>query len=426
MRFVKLVLLGATISAWFFFASAGLRSAIADDYSTGYYLSYSPSERLVKLFDAILDCYYELPSGEIPKSDDYYPLMQINYSKLKALEARFGDMPEYWEVRWAYLDPGSELRTKSKDKQYSESELARLCNKILFKAVELSKRDPHYLFLYITNYRPETEEEALKFEEISADRLKEAIARDPDEATYHYFRAYYLWRIGEIDQALQEFDAGNRATKYSDHSLMFPRTYAIALSEKLAENPDAYNPQKVLKILHLLTTIPVQNYIKLKDINKEALVAFYLGGGWEMVNILHRHAVRMGTRKWAPRIERLTAYVLIESLPDSILSSGVYANLSSLDAHGYFLLGHQLGRLSAILTRKPETSSELNTFYGATEAGEETHFDSNQRKVSEFVMKRIKGILSEFQLDPAVEYIFERVGKFDYANPAGFLKVLGE
>jgi len=423
---MRLVFLGATIYAFFVFLPTVSAPAIAKDYLAGIHLFYSPRERLDKLFDAILGCYPEVAIEEIDTQEEYYEATQIDYSKLKALERRFGDMPEYWEARWAYLDGWSELGKEGRGKRHSEWDVARLYNEILFKAVELSKRAPHYLFLYITNYRPETEEESLKFEEISADRLKEVIAKDFDEATYHYYRAYSLWKIGEIEEALQEFDAGNRAGKFTDHSLMFPRNYAVALSEELAEKPEAYEPLKAWRILNFLIAYPTPNYMKLKDIYKEALVAFNLSGDCEMLNTLQRHAVRMGTKKWAPRIERLQARVLIGILADGALDSGVCESLSSADARGYYLLGRQLGRLEAILTMTENMPAELESFFSDIETGEETRFAWDPAKTREFIAKRVEGIRSEFQLDPRIEHIFERLGKFDYANPAGFWEVMAE
>ncbi len=77
--------------------------------------------------------------------------MRIDFSKLKELEPDFGDMPEYWEARWKFLDGWGDLRRTREGENYIWPDVSRLYNEVLSMAVKLSQEDPYYAYLYAVN-----------------------------------------------------------------------------------------------------------------------------------------------------------------------------------------------------------------------------------------------------------------------------------
>ncbi len=182
-------------------------------------------------------------------------------------------------------------------------------------------------------------------------------------------------------------------------SLQFPCNYAVMVARKpRSELTEKYSPKQLWRIIYLATQYPLPNYIKVKDVFKEALLAFNLGGDLEMLNIMHRYAVRLGLKERAPIIERLVAVVLVGVLAEGILDTGVIDSVSTEDARGFTFLNSKLGTARQVIASVNERRRELADRYGLYEDGPDADITWTPKMIQEFIDYSMEILEVEFEL----------------------------
>lgn len=425
--------------------------AYADDESA-YSVLYSPPERVEALFAAFVDAmplqtredalkvfqamwdesatlYEGKPDGYYwaglrvtgPGRSDYL----VHEEDVMQLEGKFGDMPEYWQLR--YILSGADAPERIL---------------LLQKATEIASDDAASLFLYWwetalhggacqpLHYRYEVEgADALTPEElqlcrdwplVAAQGMERAARMDGGNAMMYYWTAQTYARLGEYEHVLELLELGNNCPHNVELNL-FPMSYAFARMDELTHvvGPDRVGCLAILKMY--LDAQPLPNYIKLKDTLKEMCVAANLNGDLDALNTVHRYACRFGESQDATLSQRIVAKVLVETLARHVLD--LWGPMDPEDVRGFNILYHKLGMVLGMIQGAEASRRHYAGLYPPGLAP--TFMYLEEPPTPEQLVELFSRGPADYELEvkvlgKSIAGVFEDMEAFDYTDPAAY------
>jgi len=374
---------------------------------------------------------------------------------LKNAESRFGQLPEYWELR-AFVDlrPEDKARTRYK---HIEPEMPQftvmfdtemqLNPLLLEQALKLNPNLPavqwHLGNIQALDSWPEGLEKDAegnypkppdKYNEIIADSLAEAGKSDPANGFYSFMEATYRGHIGDYDKALQLLDTGSKCEKFSIPSI-FPQDYFLSHLDDLGNRTGAFKDLRVTEIEFLLVIFDnlgaTMNFVEIKNVYKEIIKQALENDNWrDTFTVLHRAACRMGRCEHGDFLNSLVARILIglcrdeavkiakekgdEDLEDAMMGVGVESYLirqsskimsdTTLSDIFHFIFVNYAEEMQTT----PIAQAVWNRMYGP-----DMSFDED-------VGFMLKDLIAKRPTELSKKYIwpiFDRLEKLDYSKP---------
>lgn len=146
-------------------------------------------------------------------------------------------------------------------------------------------------------------------------RIDAVIDADPSQAWPYYRRARYWFYYGEGELALADLKVGN-AVPNNEMSKVFP---VSLLMERIESGDHLGNKILAGAVFEEDSYSLFQNWIKWKDLYKEALGMVALGGDTEIIQELHLTACRLGMAKNNDNWEPVVAAVYESMLSNNLL-----------------------------------------------------------------------------------------------------------
>jgi hypothetical protein len=142
--------------------------------------------------------------------------------------------------------------------------------------------------------------------------LDAAVTADPGQAWGYYARAMFRFGLGDPDLGLDDLRAGNKAER-NRYPYPWPMSElaAVARAKQLPGSPAVWGAVRVAGLGY-----PLQNFMRIKDCLKEALVCANIGGRMEDLEPWHQFACRLGDS--APDV---LIYAVVGSSLESMLIS---------------------------------------------------------------------------------------------------------
>jgi len=426
-------------------------SALADDEAE-YSVLYSPPERVEALFAAFVDAMplqtredalkaFQAMWDESAKKNDGKPKAYywtglagtgtdesdylVREDDIAPLEDEFGDMPEYWQLR--YFVSETDLKERIR---------------LLQKATEVAPDDAVSLYLYwrvMADTWGPYRGLGLKYEEkgqagltpeelniyrnwpqLPAEGMERAARMEGGNAMMYYWTAQMYARLGEYEHVLELLELGNNCPHNVEVNL-FPASYMYARLDELTDMVGANRVGCLATLKMYLDAQPLPNYIKLKDTVKEMCVAANLNGDLEALNTVHRFACRFGETQDARLIQQLVAKVLVGVLSDHVLY--LWGPMDPEDVRGFNGLYHKLGMVLGMISGSQVCSRH---FADAYTGGWLPSFSYNEEPLKpEELMKLFDQgpVGEEFEikvLGRSIAGIFEDMESFDYTDPAAY------
>jgi hypothetical protein len=417
MRLIKWALLAVSLGA---LISALPALAFAEEEADRYGIFYSEPSRVDALFVAMLDA---MPYSSIEElaadrpevgSDDMWNGRWSNgvlpdLDALEEMEDEFGDMPEYWQLR--YVAGGGKF----------------LWDRVhhLKRATLAAPDDAASLYLYARHLYRGTKYtgpggEAVEYSGIEQYRRKreraemmERAAKMNGQNAYYYSEAGEAWSyLGEYPHVMELFERGNWCLQNEKVNL-FPFSYIARNLDKIPKRfPDRY----------LLATmsgyfLERPDYIRSRTMVKEIVTIVSLSGNLDYITTTHRWACRMGARDHASLLDRLVARTLTSIIASAMLDlgydpEGVGAN------RGFSRLAHYRGTINGIAfgwTKRDVLSGrdpveEADAVVGDVDAFKlvlEQRWENNRAEAEIF--------------GPGMAMHFEWMEAFDFDDPAAFM-----
>jgi tetratricopeptide (TPR) repeat protein len=327
---------------------------------------------------------------------------------LNKAEEKYGDMPEYWQLRYLVLDIQAEKTEKWPPPNPD-------ANKALAKAIEVAPDDPVSLWFYATQYEYDI---SILPEEEAVLRLRKCTEIEPNEAFYHGELAVQLMGLGELDEAMESFRQACECTK-NTHIAAFPTGYG-----RFLRKPPNRKERELAGYFSsaLSSDLYKRNFIALKDRYGEALVVFNLSGDLEILNTMHQYACSYGMRDNRSVIQALVARLCLKRLADGVQDSGLWEGDARAEASAERLQA-KLEEIREVLRAQPD--SPPDRFFDIGSGG------MPQRLADKSWLNNYGRMLVEFETQPrqaAEEHnaILREMAKFDYTNPAAFAEEKGE
>ena len=275
-----------------------------------YSVYYSPPGRLDALFAAFMDAipYASIESYQIQhlllNAREFWgqALPKPSPEALVAMEGRFGDMPEYWQLMYVYSTAGDE---DEKDIKYLE------------KACEVAPYDPvsQYYFAYYGLYSGQKEsdddysvEATLGHYDITAraaEGLLKAAEMDGQNAFYYFQAALGAMQDSGCESAVALLKQSNEQ-KVNVYVALFPFSYMVEHRELL---PQQY-PRKYLLLMALADEGLLPTYLKTKDMYKQLIVGVSLSGNVDWLTTAYRSACRISMQDSGASITAISGLIM--------------------------------------------------------------------------------------------------------------------
>ncbi len=340
----------------------------------------------------------------------------FDLQKFSSLEDEFRDMPEYYQVLFAFepLTPANKKLDHVK------------------RAYALFPQDPVTIYLYgkesASTARAKWQSQVQTAEvwrarreafQTSATLMRQAGNRQ-DNGFYFYMAGSLMAEIGDFGETTKLLKLGNEA-KLNFQVEPFPFTFFHANIAEIDKRYDL-NRRFSLKMASLQT--PTENYIRLKDMIREYQVIISLSGNVELLDTLHQFSCRYGEQAYAPLIHQLVAVVLVgmvsgiyEELGPQTLTIKQHKGLLQLDRYRQEIIGLVKG-YSAY------TQWEMDEFYERTGASREYPlFTQDVEFTPEMMQMSLRyELFTRLEIQPRISGIFKRMEGFNYADTAAFAR----
>jgi len=421
MKLIKWALLMLSMGAAFCILPA---QALAEEEVDRYGIFYSPPARVDALFAATLDAmpYSSIEELAADRPDIGPDKMWTgrwsggvlpSLDALEEMEAEFGDMPEYWQLR--YVAGGGKY----------------LWDRVhhLKRATEVAPDDPASLYFYARELYRGTkytgpDGEAAEYGGIEQYRRKreraemmERAAKMDGQNAYYYSEAGEAWSfLGEYPHVMELFKKGNWCLQNEKVNL-FPFSYIIRNLDTIPRRfPDRY----------LLATMfgyfmEYPDYVRSKNIADEIIIIVSLSGNMDYMSIAHRWACRMGARNYASPYDGLVACALTNRFVTDMLElgydpQGVEAN------QGFARLAYYRGTIRGTIKgisfgwTKRDVLASIDPFdEPEVVAGD---IDAFKLVLSEWWEKNLA---ESWIYGPEIATYFARMEAFDFNDPAAFM-----
>ena len=386
-------------------AQEGKPAVSADDYT----IFFSPPEKLDALFTAFLAALPLQTLEDLTTSSEGVSALTLGSKEIASLEEEFGDMPEFWQLRYA-LESSEEKKPLD----------------LLKRATELAPSDAVSLFLYgeelLTSSNSDDFEKSVSrdWPLLPASIIKEAAEKDGKNAYMYYMAAQLYMRLGESETTLELLDAGN-ACPQNERVQLFPYSYMSRHVDDLEKMVGSERAGVADALIQLSDLEPLPDYIGLKDMVKEFCVVAALNGDIQMLNTVHRFACRMGQTEYTSYSDLIVAEALA-----SILAQYVVANsepLSPEEYAAYSALFNQLGCIKGTLEGSMDIAMSwpLSTL-GPFNDTEKQPSVEEEAELLKFYYRScfMRLVVEHNQIPRMTREMFQRLEIFDYSNPAAF------
>lgn len=384
----------------------------ADDYT----IFYSPPERIDALFAAFMDAIPYVSVEDYAAKNPGATYMEfmtkmmppLDLGALKALQPRFGDMPEYWQMMFLFGEGSRSERSI-----------------YLAKAYRLFPYDPATVYFYgryavmpsgddtdkpeidgITHYRLERE---------VAQLVVRAAELDAHNSFYLFEAALLVSSCGGIEDVLDNLRRGNECP-VSEWVDPFPLSYIQRHREDL---PMAY-PQKYLFLARFRFPEAFRARIDYKIMFRDLASCVSMSGELGWLTDAHRMSCRYATQRYGEMMTALMGGVFEGILSREAVDLG-YAPETPEEVSGFAMFENKRGQVSGQLQAVSfANSDELNRLTGAN--WEELY----TMKVSDPRFKEYLRLGWEHDSNYARLYAphvwkqYERLIAFDFADPGAY------
>ena len=394
-------------------AQEGKPAVSADDYT----IFFSPPEKLDALFDAMMDAipyasledFVEKNPGMIYAEFSWEKKPKTDLASLKALQSKFGDMPEYWQMMYAFGVCDRKERSI-----------------YLNKAYHLFLRDPATVYFYarysLTPGGDSTDTQHLITADTYAQKRTAAalIARaaelDGSNSFYWYEAANAISQCGGVEETLDYIRHGNECP-VSELVEPFPFSYIARHHDELpARYPDKYLLLQPWEFNERLSSL-----ISYKNMLRNVTTGVSLSGELGWLTDAHRMACHFASQRYAPFM-----VVLMGSVFDGILSRAAidlgYAPETPEEVNGFALFQNKRGEINGLC--------KAASYAGSDELKKRLGLEGMALSSLELTDPRFKECLQyNWQNDsdffrvvlPHIQTQYERLIPFDFANPGDYI-----
>jgi hypothetical protein len=381
-----------------------------------YTIFYSPPEKLDALFDAMMDAIpYASFDDYVAKNPDatYMEFISSVNPKpglpaLKALQSRFGDMPEYWQMMYAFGEGDRRERSV-----------------YLSKAYHLFLYDPATVYFYArfammpggdtSGKYKEDDITAYRMKRDAATMLARAAELDGRNSFYWYEAANTISQCGGVEETLAYIRSGNECA-VSEVVEPFPFSYIARHHDELStQYPDKYLLLQPLEFSERLSSL-----IGYKNMLKNVTTGVSLSGELGWLTDAHRMACRFATQRYSPFMIVLMGGVFDGILSKSAIDLG-YAPETPEEVKGFALFENKRGEISGLC--------KAASFTGQNEVEERLGLTGMNLSSMKPADPRFKEYVQcEWQNDsdfvrvmmPHIQKQYERLIAFDFANPSAY------
>jgi hypothetical protein len=368
---------------------------------------------------------------------------------LKNAESRFGQLPEYWELR-AFFDlrQEDEARARIKIQGFTFMALTNfdlpLNPLMLQKALDIN---PNLAPVQWTLGRIEALEAASTLNEtirrdrtipkgrqILIDAAERAAISDPSNGFYPFIEAIRLLPEGDVDKALQLLEAATNFEKF-EYPLFFPQSYFLEHLDDLAKGKGAFKNLSFTQASLLLVQFDLAGLVafdseEVKYVYNKIINEALTKDDWRNVfTVLHRAAAHMGRCRYSDLSNSLVAKSLMTLCQQGALKIAIEKGDRDLEI-AMVILGEETDFIRRTFKMTVDISSPtlslltFGLFMDAMPAQElKDEFakafgagfplrEFQEGLLQDLVSKR-GHILSQKYLWP----IFESLETFDFANP---------
>ena len=415
----------------------------ADDYS----IFYSPPARVDALFAAFLDVMplqtredalaafqamwdqSAAENGGTPEVYYWNAHASLNYSvsegDIMPLEAEFGGMPEYWQLRYylSLAEPPERILLLQKAIGAAPDDAVSLY--IYWKELAGDWGPYHNLWMKCESEGAEslTPEELsiyCNWPQLPAGEVERVARMDGRNAMMYYWTAQLYARLGEYEHVLELLELGNNCP-HNVEVHAFPMSYVYARPGELQDIVGADRVGCLASLKMRLDAYPIPNYNKLKDMVKEMCVAANLNGDVNALNAVHRYTCRFGQTRNARLIQRLIANVLAGVLADHVVS--LWDPMDPEDARGFNILCHKRGMVKGMLEGSKLSSKYYSDSYPDGWPPSFAYLNEPlepEKLVRLFSQGPVNEDFEINVLGKSIAGIFEDMEAFDYTDPAAF------
>jgi hypothetical protein len=281
--------------------------------------------------------------------------------QLAGWEQRFGEDPRYWELRYwnALQREGSGIHPRLVVNGSGIWNSREEAQPLLELAVERAPQDADLAWFALQAQRVEwrwqeyedeerlnklpaaqrgAEQARLNEERETAERrlLTELAVAEPQNAFGHYMLAQHCFYLGEEVTGQGVLDAGNEAL-YCRVPSLFPVSF---VRERIRAEQGLGSAAVAGAVSETAEGMAMPNYIKLREIGKEALVMLALSGDTAQLDGVHEMFCRIGAAENATSTVQLFAANSLEEFTTQF--EGEYESELNADGHTRLALVHLL------------------------------------------------------------------------------------
>ena len=331
MNRANLALLFAVLFGVLLMGITPARPFAAEDEAAEYSMFFSPPERVDALFWAIVDC---CPVRDLAEAKERFlagnegdsfskrELVEMGLwpseESLAALEADFGDMPEFWQALCYFDMLLSQTRQADID--------------LLERAYEVAPEDPVTMYFLadarctLAESNLEDAEEPLEDQSgyrqamrDAAELMVRAAECEPQNAFYYYEAALVMRKLEDYERATELLRLGNLApANVCVH--IYPLSYIVCNLGEIREQDDGSGKFRLLGTA--VASLPVPTLAELQGMGEEYQGILAASGDTELLNTLHVFACRYGQQQYASLIQALIAARLIRMINESAVEIG--------------------------------------------------------------------------------------------------------
>jgi len=327
---------------------------------------------------------------------------------LKAAERKYGDMPEYWQLRFMVENYGKRTHTIT-------------VNQAIERAVQAAPDDPVSYWLYAVEYNygemPAKDEE-------TARRIRQCTELAPEQAFYYGELAVWLNRCGYFDEAVENIRQATGAPTQT-YIAPFPVGYVRYLLGK-DSNLSSSQITGLAAFLNcrlgrwFLTRTKIYD----GDVFDDGLSRLGEPGDMSTLNVLHHYACSRGLQDGAGTIEMLQAIIFVRTLTDGVEKAGVWKG----DKDALKGLERMVDlRKQSVDAAKSQPASTLSQYINYDiENMTCTPVKEGSAWLPDFESEIVAYELQPDPREDDLRRLLREMAKFDYTNPAAFVEENGE
>jgi hypothetical protein len=319
---------------------APAQAAPTPSIAEAYTIFVSPPEKLDALFAAFMDAIpyesledYAAKNPTATYTEFLYGIdLMPSLPALKALQSRFGDMPEYWQMMYAFGEGTRKERNVYLDKAYHLFlyDPATVYFYALFSMMPGGENGDGYYNLTPETFRRLRDTTAL---------LAHAAEMDGRNSFYWYETAYIASLCSGVEEVLGYIRRGNECP-VNEYLEPFPFSYIARHREEL---PARY-PGKYLLLQPMDFSERLRSLIGYKAMIRNIITGVNLSGELGWLTDVHRMGCRFGMMSNAPQVVILVGGVFSAMMSKEAIDLG-FAPETVEEVNGFALYQYRRGQI---------------------------------------------------------------------------------